>query len=162
MRQTQKRTAAEVNELIQRKQQQMEHSSLTVKEEKAALAEMKRMKNDAQRYLDWETELDVLKHKRAVTTENLRVAYEQLDEQRSLAFRTEAASTLSMAADALVETRLSINEAMQELLGTVQWRKKLTTECGVVTRMDRGPKRGVLLCGAWLAPALVYSFHFHA
>ena len=112
MRQTQKRTAAEVNELIQRKQQQMEHSSLTVKEEKAALAEMKRMKNDAQRYLDWETELDVLKHKRAVTTENLRVAYEQLDEQRSLAFRTEAASTLSMAADALVETRLSINEAM--------------------------------------------------
>ena len=148
MRQTQKRTAAEVNELIQLKQQQMEHSSLTVKEERAALAEMKQMKNDAQRYLDWETELDVLKHKRAVTTENLRVAYEQLDEQRSLAFRTEAASTLSMAADALVETRLSINEAMQELLGTVQWRKKLTTECGVVTRMDRGPKRGVLLCGA--------------
>ena len=64
MRQTQKRTAAEVNELIQRKQQQMEHSSLTVKEEKAALAEMKRMKNDAQaRAASDFMELDDLFHK---------------------------------------------------------------------------------------------------
>ena len=39
--------ATDVHELIRQRQEQMEHSSLTVKEEKAALQEMKRMKNDA-------------------------------------------------------------------------------------------------------------------
>ena len=41
-------SAAEVEKIILKRQEEMEHSSLTVKEEKAALQEMKRMKNDAQ------------------------------------------------------------------------------------------------------------------
>ena len=36
-----------MNKLVQQRQEQMEHSSLSVKEEKAALQEMKKMKEDA-------------------------------------------------------------------------------------------------------------------
>jgi hypothetical protein len=204
-------SAAEVEKIILKRQEEMEHSSLTVKEEKAALQEMKRMKNDAQvplahaaraaapppthvgsallalrvraaralhqlrqrpaarsargarslasphalpcaprgtqRYFEWEQELDVLKHKRAVCTEQLRLAYEQLDEQRSLAFRLESAATLHVGLDELVESRLAVGEEMQELLSSLQWKKKLSSECSVVMKMDRGPRRGVIVAG---------------
>ena len=92
----------------------MEHSSLSVKEEKAALMEMKRMKEDAKKYLDWETELDVLKHKRGVVTEQLRVAFDQLDEQRAATFKQEAAAQLGVSMDELVECKLGVSEEMHE------------------------------------------------
>ena len=101
-----------MNELIRQRQEQMEHSSLSVKEEKAALQEMKRMKEDAKRYLEWETELDGMKHKRAVCAEQLRLGFEQLDEQRNIAFRVEAASALSMPVEMLEESKLSVGEAL--------------------------------------------------
>ena len=125
----------------------MEHSSLSVKEEKAALMEMKRMKEDAKKYLDWETELDVLKHKRGVVTEQLRVAFDQLDEQRAATFKQEAAAQLGVSMDELVECKLGVSEEMQELLGTLRWRKRLTSECAVAIKMDRGTRRSVTCAG---------------
>ena len=141
------RTAAEVNKLLKERQEQMEHSSLSVKEEKMALMEMKRMKEDAKRYLDWETELDVLKNKRGACTEQLRLAYEQLDEHRAAAFKQEAASQLNLGVDELVELKLGVSEEMQEVLSSLLWRKKLASECSVVIKMDRGSKRGAILAG---------------
>jgi len=143
-----RRSAAEVRDIIKQRQEQMEHSSLTVKEEKAALAEMKRMKNDAQRYQEWEQELDMLKHKRAVCTDQLRLAYEQMDEVRAVAFRAEAAAALELGVDELVEFRLTVGEETQEMLSSVQWKARLKSECGVVVKMDRGPRRGVIIAGS--------------
>ena len=140
-----------MNELIRQRQEQMEHSSLSVKEEKAALQEMKRMKEDAKRYLEWETELDGMKHKRAVCAEQLRLGFEQLDEQRNIAFRVEAASALSMPVEMLEESKLSVGEEMQELLSSLLWRKRLASECAVHIRMDRGARRGVIVAGSGAA-----------
>jgi len=55
----------EVESLIRAKQQEMERSTLTIKEEKARLHEMKRMKDDAKKAMVWETEFDDVKNKRA-------------------------------------------------------------------------------------------------
>lgn len=55
----------EVEALIRAKQHEMERSTLTIKEEKARLQEMKRMKDDAKKAMEWENEFDDIKNKRA-------------------------------------------------------------------------------------------------
>ena len=47
-----------------------------MKEEKAALAGMKRMKDDNRKMLEWEAEMEELRNKRAHLTESLRQTYE--------------------------------------------------------------------------------------
>jgi hypothetical protein len=52
-----KRSAQELNSLIRQKQEAMERSSLTIKEEKDVLKEIKRMRDEQKKYDDWENEL---------------------------------------------------------------------------------------------------------
>jgi hypothetical protein len=54
----------EVEALIRAKQHEMERSTLTIKEEKARLQEMKRMKDDARNAMEWENAFDDIKNKR--------------------------------------------------------------------------------------------------
>ena len=160
MRQGRTRTATEVEQLIREKQQQMERSSLTIKEEKAALNEMKKMKNDAARAIEWESEFDELNNKRTAVKKEIGERYEALDAHRNVAFRAEAAAQLDVAVADLTDARLTLGDELLELLSSPLWRKRLAAECSVVSRMDRGAKKGIQLVGtaaAVEAAALIQS-----
>ena len=64
----------EVEELMRLKDLELSHSSLSIREEKEKLKEMKKMKDDAKRMVEWELELDGLRNKRSALFEQLRQA----------------------------------------------------------------------------------------
>ena len=69
-----KRSMQEVEELMRLKDLELSHSSLSIREEKEKLKEMKKMKDDAKRMVEWELELDGLRNKRSALLEQLRQA----------------------------------------------------------------------------------------
>ena len=143
-----KRSAQEVEQMIREKTQAMERESLSMKEEKAALAGMKRMKDDNRKMLEWEAEMEELRNKRAHLTESLRQTYEEVDRLRNEIWYDEVAAKLGLVKEDLNEVRLPISDGMQELLGSPLWKKRLQTEFRVLYKMDRGASKAVRLAGA--------------
>ena len=125
----------------------MECSSLSIKEEKAQLVEMKLMKSDNKKLLDWESEMDDNRNRRSHLAEQLRIVYDQLDQQKNVQWKTEVAQKLGTSQDDLTDMRLPVSEGMQELLSSPLWKKKLQNEYSVFSKMDRGSNRAVRLTG---------------
>ena len=128
----------------------MQQSSLSGKEEKAALTKIKKLKEEHRKTADWnrkrEAEMDGVATKRASAVEQLRAAYEQQDAERALAWRAGAARALSLGAEQLCEARVPATAELQELLGTAHW-KQLLAECPALAKMERGENRAILLAG---------------
>lgn len=143
-----KDSAAEVEERNRQKAKKMESMSLSIKEEKAALAEMARAAAEAKKLEAWDREMEDLKTKRALCAEQLRQAYALVDAHKSAQWREQTAQQFNLALGDLVEVRLAAEEPLQELLATPLWRARLQTECQVSAKMDRGAKRSVILCGS--------------
>ena len=143
-----KDSAAEVEERNRQKAKKMESMSLSIKEEKAALAEMARAAAEAKKLEAWDREMEELKTKRALCAEQLRQAYAVVDAHKSAQWREQTAQQFNLALGDLVEVRLAAEEPLQELLATPLWRARLQTECQVSAKMDRGAKRSVMLCGS--------------
>ena len=134
--------------MIREKAHAMERESLTMKEEKAALAGMKRMKDDNRKMQEWEAEMEEMKNKRAHAADSLRQTYEEVDRLRNEIWYDEVAAKLSLAKEDLNEVRLPISDGMQELLASPLWKKRLQGEFKVLYKMDRGASKAVRLAGA--------------
>lgn len=111
--------------MIRDKMAAMERESLTMKEEKAALAEMKRIKDDHKKLVEWESSMEANRNKKAHQTESLRKVYEELDQYKNAVWYDEVSSKLGVAKADLSDVRLSISEGMSELLSSSSWKKKL-------------------------------------
>ena len=144
-----KHSTSEVEKLNRQRQAQMERSTLTIKEEKAALAEMARAKQEAKRLEEWEREMDEVRNKRTLFAEQLRQAYEVVDAYKLAQWREQTSQHLGVALEELVEARLApVDEALQEVLASQLWKGRLHAECNVVCKMERGTRRAAVLCGS--------------
>lgn len=132
--------------MIQQKEKEMERSTLSVKEEKAVMAEMKKLKDDARKTTEWQVEMDELRNKRSACGDELRRQSELLDQQRSTQWREQSSQKLNVPLEELTETKLPVDEETQELLMTPTWKAKFT-EVGVVAKTERGTKKTVVLAG---------------
>lgn len=149
----------EVEALIRAKQEEMERSTLTIKEEKQRLLEMKRMKDDARQAAEWESDFEDVRNKRSSLTESLRAVFADLDAARDASSRAEAAVELGLSPEAVVERKLSPSAELRELLSSAWMRKRLRAEYAVVVRSDRAAKavrvfgepEGVEAAGAFVA-----------
>ena len=137
-----------MEKLLQHKAEMMERSSLSIKEEKAQLAEMKKMKEDNKKLQEWEAEMDNNRNERSSHAEKLRLVYDQIDSQRNVQWHAEVGEKLGMSQEELTDLRLPISEGMAELLGSPVWKKKLQTEHQVWSKMERGGSRAVRLTGS--------------
>jgi len=132
-----KRNMHEVEALIRAKQHEMERSTLTIKEEKARLQEMKRMKDDAKKAMEWENEFDDIKNKRAQIAESLRAVFADIGTVRDEQSRQDTAAELEVPVEDVVEARTPVSEGLRELLSSARWKKKLRTECAVIVRATK-------------------------
>lgn len=120
---------------------------MSIREEKAALADMARSKKEAQKLEEWEKEMEEVRTKRTQLAEQLKSAYEVVDAYKLATWREQTSTTLGVALDELVEAKLPADEALQEVLSSPLWKAKLQSECGVVAKMERGARRAAVLCG---------------
>eukprot|EP00966_Prymnesium_polylepis_P077946 1806879-Prymnesium_polylepis.1 len=103
----------------------MAERSMTIKEVKAAMDDMKRMRNDNKKMLEWESEMDDNRNKRTHLADSLRLVYDEIDRHRNAIWYQEVSEKLGLEKDKLQDVRLPISDGMVELLGTARWKKKL-------------------------------------
>jgi len=143
-----KQSDKDLEEKILYKEEQMQSSSLSLKEEREMVKEIKLMRKDQKRMHEWENEMNELNNKRSSLKEALRQAYDELEVQRSAHWHADAAAQLQLPQEAIVDKRLAVDEDVQELLSTPLWKKRLRSEHSVVTKMDRSAAgRAVRLAG---------------
>ena len=134
--------------LIRRKEEELSHSSLSLREEKARLQEMKKLKDDAKAAAVWDAERDRLRNERSQKQEQLQQAFEELGKQRDALWHDEVAAQLQLPRADITMRRLPrVDEAVLELLATAAWRKKLLSKFSVVAKTERGANRAVRLAG---------------
>ena len=135
------RNTQELEAELRRKQEQMTHSSLSIKQEKAMMMEMKRMKEDNKKNQAWEQEMDEVRTKRSQLQEELRQAFSSLDQNRTSQWLVESAASLGLELESVVEERVAVPEGMVEMLATVHWAQRLKRDHRVCVKADRAPKK---------------------
>ena len=131
--------------MIREKTQAMERSSLTMKEEKAALAEMKRMRDDSRKMTEWEAEMDDNRNKRTHASDQLRQLFDEMDANKDSMWYEEVSAKLGVPKDNLNDMRLPVSDGMQEMLSTTLWKKRLQVRARACGRRRLAPQEW---CGA--------------
>jgi len=155
-----RRSTQEMEAMLREMAHAMERESLTMKEEKAALEKMKKMKDHNKKSIEWDTELDDNRNRRAQLAESLRQLYEELDRHRDAVLFDEVSEKLGVAKEELRDLKLQVTPEMAEMLATSAWKKRLQSEQHVIVRASGG--KGPRLIGTAeaveSAAALIHGF----
>jgi len=111
-----------------RKEEDMQHGSLSIKQEKEQLKQIKQMKDDKKRMDEWEKEMEELRTKRSHLVEQQRQVSERQDALRLAQMQEDAAQLLQLPRESVVDGSLKVSEAMAEMLNTPLWMKRFRTD----------------------------------
>ena len=126
----------------------MQHASLTIQQEKEKLKQIKQLRDEKKRLDEWEVKMEELRTKRSQLVEQTRLVSERQELARSVQWLEEAAQTLQLPRESVVEGRVNVSDEMTEMLNTQLWTKRLRVDYQVTSRVARGATKSVLLAGA--------------
>ena len=106
----------------------MQHGSLSIKQEKDQLQQIKKMKDDKKRMDEWEKEMEELRTKRSQLVEQQRQVSERQDTLRVAHMQEEAAQLLQLPRESVVDGIVKVSEAMAEMLNTPLWMKRFRSD----------------------------------
>ena len=111
-------TTSALEQNIRAKESEMQHSSLTIQQEKVYLKQIKLMKDEKKALDLWEKEMEDLRTRRSQIQEQMRLVSERQDAARTVQLLDEAAQLLQLPRESVVEGRVAVSEEMAEMLTT--------------------------------------------
>ena len=141
-------TTSALEQNIRAKESEMQHSSLTIQQEKVYLKQIKLMKDEKKALDLWEKEMEDLRTRRSQIQEQMRQVSERQDAARTVQLLDEAAQLLQLPLESVVEGRVTVSEEMAEMLTTPMWSKRMRTDYAVTSHVMRKKPTGVRLLGA--------------
>lgn len=141
-------TTSALEQNIRAKESEMQHSSLTIQQEKVYLKQIKLMKDEKKALDLWEKEMEDLRTRRSQIQEQMRLVSERQDAARTVQLLDEAAQLLQLPLESVVEARVPVSEEMAEMLTTPMWSKRMRTDYAVTSHVMRKKPTGVRLLGA--------------
>ena len=111
-------TTSALEQNIRAKESEMQHSSLTIQQEKVYLKQIKLMKDEKKALDLWEKEMEDLRTRRSQIQEQMRQVSERQDAARTVQLLDEAAQLLQLPRESVVEGRVAVSEEMAEMLTT--------------------------------------------
>ena len=139
-------TALEQN--IRAKESEMQHTSLTIQQEKVYLKQIKLMKDEKKALDVWEKEMEELRTRRSQIQEQMRQVNERQEAARTVQLQDEAAQLLQLPRESVAEGRVTVSEEMAEMLATPMWSKRMRAGYSVTSHVTRKKPTSVKLLGA--------------
>jgi len=141
-------TTSALEQNIRAKESEMQHTSLTIQQEKVYLKQIKLMKDEKKALDVWEKEMEELRTRRSQIQEQMRQVNERQDAARTVQLLDEAAQLLQLPLESVVEGRVTVSEEMSEMLTTPMWSKRMRASYAVTSHVTRKKPTGVRLLGA--------------
>ena len=141
-------TTSALEQNIRAKESEMQHTSLTIQQEKVYLKQIKLMKDEKKALDIWEKEMEELRTRRSQIQEQMRQVNERQDAARTVQLLDEAAQLLQLSLESVVEGRVTVSEEMAEMLTTPMWSKRMRAGYAVTSHVTRKKPTGVRLLGA--------------
>jgi len=141
-------TTSALEQNIRAKESEMQHTSLTIQQEKVYLKQIKLMKDEKKALDVWEKEMEELRTRRSQIQEQMRQVNERQDAARTVQLLDEAAQLLQLPLESVIEGRVTVSEELAEMLTTPMWSKRMRTGYAVTSHVTRKKPTGVRLLGA--------------
>lgn len=152
-----KGSAQDVEAKIREMAQAMERASLTVREEKATLAEMKRMRDLNKKMIQWEASMDEKRSERATLGDALQELYHEMNRCKRQVWLEEVSAEMKIPLEELHDVEVPVGEGMLELLSTSLWKKRLQVALSAFSNPASCPCHLLLLLAGTLSSCRVSS-----